>query len=69
MSTIAIRRAEGLKARALKLQADFDALAEARYARIVQSGMTLSWADTRACLEKRMAGQPVDWPQPHKLAG
>jgi len=49
-------------------QADFDAEAEARYERIVQTGLTLPWADMRAYLENRMDGRQAARPRPRKLA-
>lgn len=39
--------------------ADFDSVAEQRYARIVASGMTISWGDMRAHLEARMVDEPA----------
>jgi predicted transcriptional regulator len=47
---------------------DFDAEAEARYARIVASGKTISWKEMRHYLEARIAGKPVKRPSARKLA-
>lgn len=48
--------------------AAFDAVAEARYARIVDSGKTISWEVTRHDLEQRDAGKSVRRPVARKLA-
>ena len=52
------------KAEQVELRADFDAVAEARYARIVDSGKTISWEEMRHYLEQRLAGKSVKRPQP-----
>ncbi|TAN25448.1 MAG: CopG family transcriptional regulator [Castellaniella sp.] len=56
------------KTRAAERQADFEAGAEARYARIVESGLALSWADMRAYLESSMGGRTAVPPTPRRLA-
>lgn len=53
---------------AAERQADFDAEAEARYGRIVGTGLTLSWAEMRDYLENLMDGRKTARPQPRKLA-
>ncbi len=50
------------------LRADFDAIAEDRYARIVTSGKTIPWREMREYLEKRLAGKTVKRPVARKLA-
>jgi predicted transcriptional regulator len=47
---------------------DFDAQAEARYARIVATGKTISWQEMRYYLEARIAGKAVKRPSARKLA-
>lgn len=49
-------------------RADFDASAEARYARIVASGKTIPWQDVRSYLEGRIAGKAAKRPAARKLA-
>ena len=49
-------------------RADFDAAAEQRYARIVESGKTVSWDDMRGYLEDRIAGRAARRPAARKLA-
>lgn len=49
-------------------RAEFDALAEARYSRLVETGETIAWQDMRAYLESRMAGKPAKRPTARKLA-
>jgi toxin ParE1/3/4 len=56
------------KAEQAERRADFDAVAEARYARIVATGKTIPWQDMRAYLEARMAGKAVKRPVARKLA-
>jgi predicted transcriptional regulator len=50
------------------LRADFDVVAEARYARIVSSGKTIPWQEMRVYLEDRIAGKKVKRPVARKLA-
>ena len=49
-------------------RADFDAVAEARYAGIVATGKTIPWSEMRGYLEARMAGKPSKRPVARKLA-
>lgn len=56
------------KAAQAELSAEFDAVAEDRYARIVASGKTIPWQDMRAYLEDRVAGKAVRRPAARKLA-
>jgi len=56
------------KAEQAERQADFDALAEARYARIVATGETIPWQEMRGYLEARIAGKPTKRPEARKLA-
>lgn len=56
------------KADLAELGADFDAVAEQRYARIVESGETLSWNEMRGYLEDRIAGMATQRPAARKLA-
>ncbi len=50
------------------LCADFDAVAEDRYAGIVASGKTISWEEMRGYLLDRVAGKVVKRPAARKLA-
>ena len=45
------------KTEQMDLRADFDAVAEDRYARIVASGKTISWTEMRGYLEERLASK------------
>lgn len=56
------------KAAQVDVRADFDAVAEARYARIVASGETIPWQEMRSYLEKRLAGKAVKRPETRKLS-
>ena len=56
------------KAEQAERRADFDAVAEARYAGIVASGKTIPWQEMRAYLEARMAGNAAQRPLARKLA-
>ncbi len=56
------------KAEQMDLRADFDAVAEDRYARIVASGKTIPWTEMRGYLEERLAGKAVKRPAARKLA-
>lgn len=56
------------KAALVERRADFDAVAEQRYAGIVASGKTISWNDMRGYLENRIAGKPGRRPVARKLA-
>jgi len=56
------------KAKLEELRADFDAVAEDRYARIAASGKTIPWQEMRGYLEDRLAGKEVKRPAARKLA-
>jgi len=56
------------KAEQEDLRADFDAIAEDRYASIVASGKTISWEQMRGYLQDRVAGKVVKRPAARKLA-
>lgn len=56
------------KAAQEEMRTDFDAVAEARYARIAVSGETIPWQEMRGYLEDRLAGKVVQRPAPRKLA-
>jgi predicted transcriptional regulator len=47
------------KAELEEQRADFDAEADTRFAKIVESGETMPWADMRQYLEDRVAGKQV----------
>jgi predicted transcriptional regulator len=49
-------------------RADFDAEAEQRYARIVESGKTIAWSEMRGYLEDRVAGKAAKRPAARKVA-
>lgn len=49
-------------------RANFDAVAEERYARIASSGKTVPWQEMRGYLEERVAGKKVKRPVARKLA-
>ncbi len=48
-------------------RADFDAIAENRYAEIVSSGKTIPWSEMRQYLETRVAGKQAKRPIARKL--
>jgi len=48
-------------------RADFDADAEARYARIATSGKTIPWQEMRGYLEERISGHAATPPLARKL--
>ena len=48
-------------------RADFDAVAEVRYADIVSSGKAIPWSEMRKYLETRGAGKEVKRPVAQKL--
>jgi predicted DNA-binding protein len=56
------------KAEQEERRADFDALAEKRFADIVKSGETIAWSDMRKYLEDRLAGRAPQRPTPRKFA-
>ena len=49
-------------------QADFNDLADKRYARIVATGKTISWNEMRGYLENRLAGKAAARPVARKLS-
>ena len=49
-------------------RADFNKVAEERYARIVASGKTSPWDEMRGYLEDRLAGKAAKRPAARKLA-
>ena len=48
--------------------ADFDAVAEQRYARIAETGESIPWSEMRGYLEARIAARPARRPAARKLA-
>ena len=56
------------KAERAERRADFDAVAEARYAQHAATGKTIPWQDMRAYLEARIDGKAVKRPVGRKLA-
>ncbi|MBE0508963.1 MAG: CopG family transcriptional regulator [Marinospirillum sp.] len=46
-------------------KASFDALAEERYARILETGNTLDWVEVRDYLQARATGQTAVQPKAH----
>lgn len=48
-------------------RADFDAVAEERYAGIVASGKTIPWEEMRGYLQDRLAGKVLKRPAARKL--
>ena len=49
-------------------RAEFDAEAEERYTRIVESGKTITWSEMRRYLEGRVTGKAAKPPSVRKLA-
>jgi predicted transcriptional regulator len=56
------------KAEQEERRADFDAVAEERYSRIVASGKSIPWQEMRGYLEERLAGKKAKRPAARKLA-
>lgn len=56
------------KAEQAERRAEFDAVAEERYARIVETGKTIPWSEMRSYLEGRVTGKAVKRPAARKLA-
>ena len=56
------------KTRQAEQRADFNSVAEGRYAEIVASGKTIPWAVMRKYMEARVAGADVKPPNARKLA-
>jgi predicted transcriptional regulator len=50
------------KAELEEQRANFDAEADARFSKIVESGKTIPWTDMRHYLEERLAGKQVQRP-------
>ena len=50
------------------LRANFDVVAEERYARIAATGKTVPWQEMRGYLEDRLVGKEVKRPVARKLA-
>ncbi|MDP3671986.1 MAG: ribbon-helix-helix protein, CopG family [Telluria sp.] len=50
------------KAELEEQRADFDAEANARFAKVVESGGTISWTEMRHYLEARLAGKQIARP-------
>jgi predicted DNA-binding protein len=48
-------------------RADFEHVADRRYAEIVASGKTIPWREMRAYLERRIAGKTAARPKARKL--
>jgi predicted transcriptional regulator len=51
-----------------EMRADFDAVADERFAKLVASGNAVPWQDMRAYLEARLAGETLERPAPKKIA-
>ena len=56
------------KAERAERRADFDAVAEARYAQLAATGKTIPWQDMRAYVEARIDGKAAKRPVGRKLA-
>lgn len=56
------------KAGQAELSGEFRELAQQRYARIVASGKTVPWKETRRYLERRVKGSRISRPKPRTLA-
>ncbi|MDQ2701460.1 MAG: CopG family transcriptional regulator [Pseudomonadota bacterium] len=56
------------KAGLTERRAEFDALAEKRYAHIVETGEAVPWTEMRTYLEGRSAGKAARRPKARKLA-
>lgn len=56
------------KAAREEMRADFDAVADERFAALLASGQTVPWQDMRAYLESRLAGEALERPAAKKLA-
>lgn len=56
------------KAEQEERRADFDEVAESRYARIVATGKTIPWQAMRGYLEDHLAGKAATRPVARKLA-
>jgi len=56
------------KAEQAERRADFDAVAEARFARIAATGETIPWQEMRGYLKARVGGKAATRPVGRKLA-
>lgn len=56
------------KAEQEERRADFNQVAEERYARVVATGKTIPWNEMRGYLEDRLAGKTAKRPAARKLA-
>ena len=56
------------KAAQAERRAEFDEVAEERYARMVETGKAIPWSEMRSYLEGRVAGKAVKRPAARKLA-
>ena len=56
------------KAELEEQRADFNRVAEERYARVVATGKTIPWNEMRGYLENRLAVKPAKRPAARKLA-
>ncbi len=56
------------KAELEERRAEFDAVGEDRYSRIVSSGKSIPWQEMRGYLEERVAGKKAKRPAARKLA-
>lgn len=56
------------KADEVERRSDFHAVAEERYARILETGKTIPWEDMRSYLQARIAGKPARRPTARKLS-
>ena len=56
------------KAEQTECHAEFDDIADERYAQLLRSGKSLSWKEMRRYLEARIAGKPAPRPVAKKLA-
>ena len=56
------------KAELEERRADFNRVAEERYARVVASGKTIPWNEMRGYLEDRLTGRKAKRPAARKLA-
>ena len=70
MSTTTERLSPEFKAQIAKAgqRADFDAVAEARFANIAVTGKSVPWKEMRSYLEDRVAGKLAKSPTARKLA-
>ena len=55
------------KAELEERRANFDQVAEERFARVVATGKTIPWNEMRGYLEDRLAGKPAKRPAARKL--